>query len=51
MEFILEPWHWFVLGVALILFELILPSFAALWFGVSGHFGRHFILDFSFNGL
>ena len=35
MEFILEPWHWFVLGVALMLFELILPSFAALWFGVS----------------
>ena len=34
MEFVFEPWHWFVLGVALILSELILPAFAALWFGV-----------------
>ena len=34
MDFILEPWHWFVLGVILILSELILPAFAALWFGV-----------------
>jgi inner membrane protein len=34
MEFILEPWHWFVLGIVLILSELILPAFAALWFGV-----------------
>jgi inner membrane protein len=31
---ILEPWHWMVLGILLILAELILPSFAALWFGV-----------------
>ncbi|ANF81292.1 hypothetical protein A3K93_03160 [Acinetobacter sp. NCu2D-2] len=34
MEFVLEPWHWFVLGIALILSELILPAFAALWFGI-----------------
>ena len=34
MEFVFEPWHWFVLGVVLILSELILPAFAALWFGV-----------------
>lgn len=34
MEFALEPWHWFVLGILLILSELILPAFAALWFGV-----------------
>lgn len=34
MEFSFEPWHWFVLGVLLILSELILPAFAALWFGV-----------------
>lgn len=32
---VLEPWHWVVLGVMLILAELILPSFAALWFGVA----------------
>lgn len=35
MTFLLEPWHWFVLGVLLILAELILPAFAALWFGVA----------------
>ena len=35
MEFILQPWHWFVFGVILILSELILPAFAALWFGAS----------------
>ena len=32
---IIEPWHWFALGILLILAELILPSFAALWFGVA----------------
>lgn len=35
MEFYPEPWHWVVLGIGLILFELILPSFTALWFGVA----------------
>ncbi|KAB0304867.1 NfeD family protein, partial [Klebsiella pneumoniae] len=30
MEFVVEPWHWFVLGILLILSELILPAFAAL---------------------
>lgn len=35
MSLLLEPWHWVVLGVVLILSELILPAFAALWFGVS----------------
>ena len=34
MEFILEPWHWFVLGILLMLSELALPAFAALWFGI-----------------
>ena len=34
MEFVIEPWHWFVLGVLLILSELLLPAFAALWFGI-----------------
>lgn len=33
--FIVEPWHWFALGMLLILAELMLPSFAALWFGVA----------------
>ncbi len=35
MEFAFEPWHWFVLGVALMLSELVLPAFAALWFGIA----------------
>ena len=35
MNFVFEPWHWFVLGILLILSELILPAFAALWFGVA----------------
>ncbi|MGM7311927.1 NfeD family protein, partial [Acinetobacter baumannii] len=35
MEFVVEPWHWFVLGILLILSELILPAFAALWCGIA----------------
>ncbi|WP_445116272.1 NfeD family protein [Acinetobacter sp. WZC-1] len=35
MDFVFEPWHWFVLGIVLILSELILPAFAALWFGIA----------------
>ncbi len=34
MELVFEPWHWFVLGVLLIISELMLPAFAALWFGI-----------------
>lgn len=35
MDLILQPWHWMVLGLALITFEIFLPSFTALWFGVA----------------
>ncbi|TCM65197.1 hypothetical protein EC844_11535 [Acinetobacter calcoaceticus] len=35
MNFIFEPWHWFALGIVLMLSELILPAFAALWFGIA----------------
>lgn len=35
MEFILEPWHWFVLGILLMLSELVITAFAALWFGIA----------------
>lgn len=28
-------WHWIILGVLLILFELVIPSFTAMWFGLS----------------
>ena len=34
MDFQLEAWHWLVLGFLLIVFEIFLPSFTALWFGV-----------------
>jgi membrane protein implicated in regulation of membrane protease activity len=27
-------WHWIVFGIALVLFELMIPSFTALWFGL-----------------
>lgn len=29
-------WHWIVFGVFLILLELAIPSFTALWFGIGG---------------
>lgn len=35
MEFVIEPWHWVVLGILLMLSELIIPAFAALWFGIA----------------
>lgn len=35
MNLLLEPWHWFVLGILLMLSELLLPAFAALWFGAA----------------
>ena len=35
MEFAFEPWPWFVLGILLILSELVIPAFAALWFGLA----------------
>jgi hypothetical protein len=28
-------WHWIILGVLLILIELIIPSFTAMWFGLA----------------
>jgi hypothetical protein len=27
-------WHWIIFGVLLILFELMIPSFTAMWFGL-----------------
>ena len=29
-------WHWIIFGIGLVLLELTLPSFTALWFGVAG---------------
>ncbi|MES2662496.1 MAG: NfeD family protein [Pseudomonadota bacterium] len=33
--FELQPWHWIVLGLVLILAELAIVTFTALWFGVA----------------
>jgi len=33
MDFELLYWHWVVFGIALMLLEIFLPSFTALWFG------------------
>jgi len=33
MGFEIVYWHWLVLGMVLMMFEIVLPSFIALWFG------------------
>lgn len=30
-----EPWHWFLLGIALIVLEIFAPSFTIFWFGLA----------------
>ncbi|WP_201534122.1 NfeD family protein [Psychrobacter ciconiae] len=37
MEWILavEPWHWLVLGIVLMIAEMFIPTFACLWFGAA----------------
>lgn len=32
---VIEFWHWIVLGIALCVLEIFLPSFTALWFGIA----------------
>lgn len=34
MEFEIAYWHWLVLGMILIGFEIFIPSFTVLWFGL-----------------
>jgi membrane protein implicated in regulation of membrane protease activity len=31
-------WHWIIMGILLVLFELIIPSFTAMWFGLGAVF-------------
>ncbi len=31
-------WHWVILGMLLVLLELIIPSFTAMWFGLGAIF-------------
>lgn len=35
VPFVLDYWHWYILGVALITLEMLLPTFFALWVGIS----------------
>lgn len=35
MEFVMQYWHWIVLGLILAALEIVLPSFVALWFGAA----------------
>lgn len=35
MPFIVEPWHWLLFGIALIVFEIFAPSFTVFWFGLA----------------
>lgn len=51
MEFVFEPWHWFVIGVLLMLLELLLPAFAALWFGIAAIIMGIVSLIFPFMGF
>ena len=31
----IEPWHWLVLGFILLIIEMFVPTFASLWFGAA----------------
>ena len=33
--FMIEPWHWLVLGFTLMIAEIFIPTFASLWFGTA----------------
>ncbi len=33
--FAVEPWHWLVLGIVLMIVEMFIPTFASLWFGAA----------------
>ncbi len=45
----LEPWHWMAFGMLLILAEIFLPSFTAIWFGLGAILVAS--LDWLMNGL
>lgn len=46
----LEPWHWFIFGITLIILEMFVPSFFLLWFGVAAVVvaGINFIVPLEF---
>jgi len=36
MSFDVLYWHWLIFGMLLMMLEIFLPSFTALWFGIGG---------------
>ena len=34
--FVIEPWHWLVLAMLLMVAEIVIPSFTIFWFGLGG---------------
>ena len=35
MPFVIDFWHWWIFGVALLIIEILAPSFFALWMGIA----------------
>lgn len=35
MPFVVDFWHWWILGVVLVIVEILAPSFFALWMGIA----------------
>lgn len=33
--YMIEPWHWLVLGFLLMIVEIFIPTFASIWFGAA----------------
>lgn len=49
----LEPWHWLVFGLILIIAEMFVPTFFLLWFGVGAVLTAlvGFVVPLSFVGM
>ena len=43
MGFEIVYWHWLVLGMVLMMFEIVLPCFIALWFGARALLISHIV--------
>lgn len=35
MPFVVDYWHWYILGIILVTIEMLVPTFFALWIGIS----------------
>jgi len=38
MELVLDFWHWWILAVALVIIEILAPTFFALWMAIAAFF-------------